>query len=247
MGKVIYDCRAAALLILFSALSPSRSYSADTDAVVQVFLETADTAGRQAAIEAICAASCDPLAVEQLLHRGRKYSADVKKGWQVFNHIGGDRKERPYHVYVPNGYDAARKHSVIVMLHGSAALPDLPAGARLDTLREGLSDESDKHGWLIVLPLGQGGASWFDRIGIGNVLAQLAAVKRRYNVDEERVFVGGHSDGGNGGFIMGLFHPTPWAGLFALSSGVDAAIHVARRRLPGQSFQSADPRREWRR
>ena len=36
-----------------------------------------------------------------------------------------------------------------------------------------------------------------------NVLAQLAAVKRRYNIDEDRVFLGGFSDGGSGALDHG--------------------------------------------
>ena len=56
------------------------------------------------------------------------------------------------------------------------------------------------------------------------LLAQLAAVKRRYNVDEDRVFLGGFSDGGSGSLIMGLYYPTPWAGLIDLSGSITVAI-----------------------
>jgi hypothetical protein len=58
---------------------------------------------------------------------------------------------------------------------------------------------------------------------MANILGQLAAVKRRYNIDEDRVFVAGFSDGGSGALVMGLYYPTPWAGLLALSASVMVA------------------------
>jgi hypothetical protein len=59
---------------------------------------------------------------------------------------------------------------------------------------------------------------------MANILGQLAAVKRRYNIDEDRVFVGGFSDGGSGALVMGLYYPTPWAGLLALSGSITVGV-----------------------
>ena len=70
-----------------------------------------------------------------------------------------------------------------------------------------MSKDADQYGWIIIFPLGQRGATWFDRVGMANVLAQLAAVKRRYNVDEDRVFLGGFSDGGSGALSWGFTTP----------------------------------------
>ena len=105
---------AAALFILMSLLAPGRGLAADLDPRFKAFFEAADPAARQAAIAAIRAAAPDPMDVERGLRQGRSYPADATKGWQMFTHTGSDGKARPYHVYVPKGYDPARKHPAIV-------------------------------------------------------------------------------------------------------------------------------------
>ncbi|MFI5456702.1 MAG: PDZ domain-containing protein [Isosphaerales bacterium] len=214
----------AALLILLSAAAPWRGAgAAEPDRLLKAFFDAADPPAFQTAIAAIRAASPDPLDVERGLRGGRVYSADAKRGWQVFKHKGLDGKERPYHVYAPKRYDSARKHPVIVILHGGVSRADLLPETMVARMHDDVQKDADEHGWLIIIPLGQRGATWFDRVGMANVLAQLAAVKRLYNVDEDRVFVVGFSDGGSGALIMGLYHPTPWAGFFALSGSVIVA------------------------
>ncbi len=214
---------AAALFILMSLLAPGRGLAAEPDPRFRAFFEAADPGARQAAIAAILAAAPDPLDVERALQQGRSYPADTRKGWQVFTHTGADGKARAYHVYVPKGYDPARKHPAIVSLHGGVSRGDLLPEAVLNQVHAELEKDADNYGWIILLPLGQRGATWFDEVGMTNIQAQLAAVKRRYNIDEDRVFLGGFSDGGSGALVMGLYHPTPWAGFFALSGSVAVA------------------------
>src|SRR5262249_54200999 len=155
-------------------------------------------------IAAIRAAAPDPMDVERALRQGRSYPADTKKGWQVDSHTGTDGKARPYHVYVPKGYDPARKHPAIVSLHGGVGRVNLLSEDVINRIHADLEKDGDKYGWIIIFPLGQRGATWFDRVGMANILAQLAAVKRSYNIDEDRVFLGGFSDGGSGALLMGL-------------------------------------------
>ena len=146
---------AAALFILMSLLAPGRGLAAEPDPRFKAFFEAADPAARQTAIAAILAAAPDPMDIERALHQGRRYPADTKKGWQVFTHTGTDGKARPYHVYVPKGYDPARKHPAIVSLHGGVGranlLPD-------DLVKQSLAqfdEDADKYGWIIIFPLGQ--------------------------------------------------------------------------------------------
>jgi poly(3-hydroxybutyrate) depolymerase len=196
--------------------------SAELDPLLKAFFEAADPPARQAAIAAIRAVAPNPLDVEKGLRRGRNYPADARKGWQALTHTGSDGKARPYFVYVPGAYSPARRHPLVVTLHGNVNERSLPPVAVVPHMNAGLQQEADKNGWLLIAPLGQLGASWYDRVGIGNILAQLAAVKRRYNVDEDRVFLIGYSAGGHGAYVMGYYHPTPWAGFVAVAGNVAA-------------------------
>jgi acetyl esterase/lipase len=214
---------AAALFILMSLLAARRGSAEESDARFKAFFDAADPAARQVAIAAITAAVPDPLEVERAIRQGRRYPADTKKGWQVCTHTGTDGQARPYHVYVPRGYDPARKHPALMSLHGGVSRSKLLAEDVVTQVRAGLEKDADEYGWIIIFPLGQRGATWFDRVGRANLLAQLAAVKRQYNIDEDRVFLGGFSDGGSGALVMGLYDPTPWAGFYALSGSIVAA------------------------
>jgi enterochelin esterase-like enzyme len=214
---------AAALFILMPLLGTRRGLAAEPDPRFTAFFEAADPVARQTAIAAILAAAPEAMDVERALHQGRRYPADTKKGWHVFTHTGTDGKARPYHVYVPKGYDPARKHPAIVSLHGGVGRANLLSDDLVKQSLAQFDEDADKYGWIIIFPLGQRGASWFDPVGASNIVAQLAAVKRRYNVDEDRVFLGGFSDGGSGALVMGLFAPTPWAGFYALSGSIVVA------------------------
>lgn len=214
---------AAALLILVSPLAHGQGRAADLGALLTAFFEAVDPLARQAAIAAIRAAAPDPRDVERGLRQGRSYPAAASRGWQIYTHTGSDGKVRPYHVYIPKGYDPARKHPAIVQLHGGVSRTNLVPEAALTQIHADVKD-ADQYGWIQIIPLGQRGATWFDRVGMANILAQLAAVKRRYNVDEDRVFLGGFSDGGSGALILGLFYPTPWAGLISLSGSITVAL-----------------------
>ena len=121
----IHTASAAALFIVMSLLAVRRGWAEESDARFKAFFDAADPAARQVAIAAITAAVLDPLEVERAIRQGRSYPADTKKGWQVCTHTGTDGKARPYHVYVPRGYDPARKHPAIVSLHGGVSRANL--------------------------------------------------------------------------------------------------------------------------
>jgi acetyl esterase/lipase len=233
MNDLVRGGRTFAALIVISALVAGKTVGAELDPLMKAFFAAADPAARRAAIAAIRAASPDPMEVEKRLRQGRTYPADAPKGWQILTQTGTDGKARPYHVYVPKGYDPARKHPAAVSLHGGVNRVNLLPESILNQMQAEIEKDADRFGLLVIVPLGQRSATWFDGVGMTNILAQLAAVKRRYNMDEDRVLLGGFSDGGSGGFVMGLYYPTPWAGFFALSGSISVAGAAPDQAFPG--------------
>jgi len=128
-----------------------------------------------------------------------------------------DGSERPYCVYVPPKYDASEPTPLFVYLHGGVSRKDLPEdplayvnGCKfLSTARE--------RGWFLLCPFGQAGATWWDSVGMENVLGQIAAVKSRYNIDDDRVWLGGFSDGGSAAFLYAMAVPGPFGAFVALN------------------------------
>ncbi|HRI52427.1 MAG TPA: PHB depolymerase family esterase [Pseudomonadota bacterium] len=118
---------------------------------------------------------------------------------------------RPYEYKVPAGYDPQRPTPLILLLHGYKT-----SGA-VQKVYFGLDALADSAGVLLAYPDGTADAKGFlfwnatdaccdsDHLGIDDVAylrAVLRDLHRRYNIDRQRVFVIGHSNGGFMGYRL---------------------------------------------
>ena len=126
---------------------------------------------------------------------------------------------RPYFLYVPQNYDHKTKMPLIVYLHGGVSRKDLINNKEFaDAIREHpFTKMADEYGYLLIFPLGQSEATWWDSVGISNVLQQIRNTKQDYNIDDNRIFMTGFSDGGSGSFLFAMCYPTDFAGFLPLN------------------------------
>src|SRR5205085_10025127 len=119
--------------------------------------------------------------------------------------------EHPYTFIIPEDYDPTRPYPVRVQLHGGAnrLRPPDPARMAVDRL-PGASDE------IKVFPTAWGQSQWWQFTQLDNLSRILDSLKRRYNVDENRVYLTGISDGGTGVFFVACRDTTPWASFLPL-------------------------------
>ena len=117
----------------------------------------------------------------------------------------------PTRVDVPKTYDPARKYQVRVQLHGGVTRPD-PA-ARGDGSIGSLAGAEQ----IYVLPQSWNEAQWWAPSQFENVPAIIDAVKRTYNVDENRVVLSGVSDGGTATYYFAMRDTTPFASFLPLN------------------------------
>ena len=169
---------------------------------------------RELAIDDLVNSEVDAASLARMLREGIAYSADVSVGWAIYEFAGLDGRSRPYHVYVPTHYDPAKAYTLLVDLHGAVSSPAQPAEYLMERRRLWES-KAEQLGWILVVPHGDRNASWFSANGQANIIGELDFVKRMYNVDENKVFVSGFSDGGSGAFWQGFHDPTPWAALIS--------------------------------
>ncbi|MBR90874.1 MAG: poly(3-hydroxybutyrate) depolymerase [Verrucomicrobiales bacterium] len=133
------------------------------------------------------------------------------------------KKKMVYTVFVPSGYDRSKAAPLLVLLHGLFSDPH-------QVIRYGgLLEEAEKHGVVVACPMGYDRVSWYGsrgpgKMGIGgprnqgalsekDVMNVLTIVRKDFNVDPKRIYLGGHSMGGAGTFHLGAKHPELWAGL----------------------------------
>jgi PDZ domain len=131
---------------------------------------------------------------------------------------------RPYWVYVPEKYDAKNDYPLVVCLHGSCAQMPLrgrngnvaPAMWALNLWKDNLPAEWKSKvallGCSAGVPETTAEAAWYFKGGEANVMHMLAETKRFVSVDDSRVFISGHSDGGNGSFGFAFRRPEAFAG-----------------------------------
>ncbi len=126
-----------------------------------------------------------------------------------------------YLVQLPSEYDPYRRYPAVVTLHGAGTSPKL----QLDWWA-GSPDEKGarrgqgmRHGYIVISPY------WADEhqhqynYSLQEHLAVLDSLRdacRRFAIDTDRVFLSGHSMGGNAAWDIGLAHPDLWAGVIPI-------------------------------
>jgi hypothetical protein len=76
---------------------------------------------------------------------------------------------------------------------------------------------AEKRGWFVLFPTGLVGDIWWDEVGMANITALIRRIKTKFNVDDDRVYIGGFSDGGSAGYLYAMTMPTDFAAFFVLN------------------------------
>lgn len=126
-----------------------------------------------------------------------------------------------YCVQLPPEYDPNRKYPLIITLHGETTPEqqiDWWAGNRRNGKRTG---HAARHGYIVVAPLWNvNGSMTYDYSAgaHGAVLYSYYDVLRHFSVDVDRVFLTGHSIGGDAAWDIGISHPDLWAGVMPITA-----------------------------
>lgn len=135
-----------------------------------------------------------------------------------------DDSDQPYGIYLPKNFRANKRYPLVVSLHGAFS------NHRLNLRRVfGFSNtggETDAEASRVFPPLPDVDfivASTFARGTMGyrgvaesDVWAMIEDVKRRFPIDEDRMYLTGLSMGGGGTLELGLLRPDAWAAIAPL-------------------------------
>ncbi len=157
--------------------------------------------------------------------------------WVLAQAIDVGRGELP--VTVPDGYDADEPAPLIVLLHGYTS-----NGPRVDSFM-GLSEVVDDYGFLLVAPEGMrepGGeespywnaseacCNFYDTgvDDVGYLMSVIGRMQEEYSIDDRRIYLIGHSNGGFMSYRMAYEHSDTIAAIVSLAG----ASHADRRPAP---------------
>jgi len=152
-----------------------------------------------------------------------------------------------YELFVPTKYDRTKPTPLVVALHC------LGSDAQHMIRYEGLTEQAEVRGFLVVAPMGYNSRGWYGSRGTGrasergdaasdpanlgelsekDVLNVLGLVRQEFNVDSRRIFLMGHSMGGGGTWYLGTKHADIWAALApaapAIYTSPDVLVSVAK-------------------
>jgi pimeloyl-ACP methyl ester carboxylesterase len=122
-----------------------------------------------------------------------------------------DSKGGTYYVQLPPEYHHERPYPVLLMLHGAREKPD--------AMLERISDLAAQQGFILAAPLWSAvghGAYTYTPQEHAIVLDTLRDLRRRFQVDSDRVFLFGWEQGGDAAFDIGMGHPDQFAGVLPM-------------------------------
>lgn len=149
------------------------------------------------------------------------------------------KQDVEYRLYVPKSYDKEKASPLVVLLHGLGSNPQQVIGY------EGITAEAEKRGYIVVAPYGYNSRGWYGSRGEGkagaffgtkddpdnlgelsqkDVMNVLDLVTKEFRIDENRVYLMGHSMGGAGTVHLAATFPERWAALAPLAPALDARI-----------------------
>jgi predicted esterase len=207
MGFVL--CAGSLAVTLVAA--PAGQDTGSIDRAFNAFFSASDRAGAAGRIEAILKTGISFEDALLRIRHGRAYRADVPRGRQFGYTRTFDGIDHRYAFVIPDAYDPARTYPVRVHLHGGVGRlrPTPVERIRTDSLPSG-ADE------IVVFPVSWADSMWWSATQIDNLGRIVDRLKRTYNIDENRVYLTGTSDGGTGAYFVAVKEATPWASFLPL-------------------------------
>jgi hypothetical protein len=130
--------------------------------------------------------------------RKRPYLPGLSKR-ETVKHMCTDGLVRDFTYIVPSKYNARMKTGVLVFLHGG--ISQAPPGCGPQSARNSGAAVRDLR-FIVIAPSTYSRHEWGEPANRALIRFALEHVKRRFNVDENRVYIGGTSDGGRGTYAM---------------------------------------------
>jgi predicted esterase len=203
--------RTAAFAVCLALAGRAFPQGALLDRALEGLWNAEDRAGREKAAEDIARLGAEFDVLYQRLEAGPRYAKDVETGLIEESRKGENGLRYEYVFLVPEDYDPEKRYRVSFYLHGGVN--------RAEAWQKGdpwwkRFDRSFGSEQISVFPSSWRGALWWQSSQIENLSAILGRIQREYNVDENRVYLFGVSDGGTGVYYHAAKAPTPWAAFF---------------------------------
>ncbi len=164
----------------------------------------------------------DPKKLYEELTGYNPYKTKAEQGYSMSFHIN-DSTKTSFFVQLPEAYSPEKKYPLLFILHGAI---------RYGRLADYQEAEWNLGGWnrfytkfatenevIMVFPKGSKVYNWMiPNDGFYMIPEMLKMIKKGINVDDNKVFISGHSNGATGSFSYLMKQPTEFAGFYGLNT-----------------------------
>ncbi len=160
-----------------------------------------------------------PLQLMKLISSFNNYPTPGATGhWTVYHMRVRDSLEVPFLFYIPKNYQPTRKTPLYIYLHGAVrGRSQFPPPALIVEYEEKVLKKAIEQNAFIIFPFARRDFNWlFHQDAFELILSEISLAKSLYHIDDDRVYIGGHSNGGSGAFWFALHKATPFAAYYAL-------------------------------
>ena len=148
-------------------------------------------------------------------------------------------KEYEYLVQLPPEYNPYRRYPCVVTLCGQGSTPEVQVNwwageaVKKDEHRFGYAGFN---GHIVIAPMWRGENQLKYNYSVhehGSVLRSLLDAKKKFSIDTDRVFLSGHSMGGDAAWDISLSHPDLWAGVIPIAAGNEKYVTFYKENVQG--------------
>lgn len=139
-------------------------------------------------------------------------------------------EEVPYALFVPSSYNEGDPAPLIISLHGLGRSYDWLMGYH------GFLDQAEANGYIVVTPLGYIRRGWYGTRATEDpqdgayseqdVMEVIKLVLDEFSVDDNRIYLWGHSMGGVGTYHIAAKNPDLFAGLGVAAPAPEASHNI---------------------
>ncbi|MFT3826682.1 MAG: hypothetical protein QM731_22360 [Chitinophagaceae bacterium] len=138
-------------------------------------------------------------------------------------HTINDSTKAPYTVLLPASYDPHKSYPLLVVLHGAVRVQEsLPAYADSSITRyyhRHFTKYATEANMIMVFPFGSSKYNWmYPDAGFSVTPAVIRYLKQLLNIDDNEVYVTGHSNGATGSFSYLIKQPSLFAGFSGMNT-----------------------------
>lgn len=126
-------------------------------------------------------------------------------------------------VVLPKDYNSHKSYPLLFFLHGGVSMntgyPDYADSRDTSDWNRYYTKYAAMHKVIMVYPMGNRDYNWmFPDKGFYMIPAMLKQIKQLINVDDNRVFISGHSNGATGSFSYAMKQPSEFAGFYGFNT-----------------------------